>query len=48
MNVICLGGKIVGVALAGEIVETFIAASYMPTEKFQRRLDKVLKAEAEG
>jgi len=48
MNVICLGGKIVGVALAGEIVESFTAASYTPTEKFQRRLDKVLKAEAEG
>lgn len=48
LNVICLGGKIVGVALAGEIVESFINASYTPTEKFQRRLDKVLKAEAEG
>ncbi len=48
MNVICLGGKIVGAALAGEIVESFVSAVYTPKESFQRRLDKVLKAEADG
>ena len=48
MNVICLGGKIVGAALAGEIVESFVSAVYTPKESFQRRLDKVLEAEADG
>jgi len=48
MNVLCLGGLIVGEALAQQLVAGFLAASFMPKERFQRRLDKVLTLEAEG
>lgn len=48
MNVLCLGGRIVGAALAMEIVRAFLSASFSAEERHQRRLDKVLAAEAEA
>jgi ribose 5-phosphate isomerase B len=48
MNVLCLGGMIVGEALARQLVGGFLSASFMPQERFQRRLDKVLALEAES
>lgn len=41
LNVICLGGRVIGEALAGEIVEAFLKANYSGEERHQRRLDKV-------
>ena len=48
MNVLCLGGAIVGPALARKLVAGFLAAQFQPDERFQRRLDKVLALEREG
>ncbi len=46
LNVLCLGGRIVGGALAREIVEAFVEAEYSGAERHQRRLQKILDAEA--
>lgn len=48
MNVLCLGARIVGVALATEIVQSFIGAAFSGEERHQRRLEKVLHAERDG
>ena len=45
MNVMCLGGRVTGPALAWDLVEAFLAARYRPTERFQRRLQKVARLE---
>lgn len=47
MNVICLGGRVTGYALALELVKTFLAARYVQTERFQRRLQKIAALESE-
>jgi ribose 5-phosphate isomerase B len=41
MNLLCLGGRIVAFALAWEIIQTYLAARYQKTERFERRLAKV-------
>lgn len=46
MNVLCLGGLIVGEALARKLVAGFLEASFIGEGRFQRRLDKVLALEA--
>ncbi len=48
MNVLCIGGRIIGSELAMEIVRAFLAAKYTPGERHQRRLDKVLEIEKRG
>ena len=45
MNVICLGGRIIGVDLAKEVLEVFLSARFSPEPRFQRRLDKMLAVE---
>lgn len=45
MNVLCLGGAIVGPALARKLVAGFLAAKYQPQERFERRLQKLLALE---
>ncbi len=45
MNVICLGGRIVGIELAKALVSAFLEAKYSGEERHQRRLDKVLALE---
>jgi ribose 5-phosphate isomerase B len=41
-NVLCLGGKIIGSALALEIVRTWLATEYLAGEdKYRRRVQKV-------
>src|SRR5687768_11658704 len=45
MNVLCLGSRVIGGALALEICTAFLGATYAGDERFQRRLDKVLKIE---
>jgi ribose 5-phosphate isomerase B len=41
LNIICLGGLVVGHALAWELVETFLAARFSGAERHRRRLAKV-------
>jgi ribose 5-phosphate isomerase B len=46
MNVLCLGARVIGGALAADLVTAFLGASYAAEERFQRRLDKVLSIES--
>jgi len=46
MNMICLGGSVVGYALAWELVKIFLMAKFKGTERFKRRLKKVAVLEA--
>jgi ribose 5-phosphate isomerase B len=41
MNVLCLGSRVVGPALALEVATTFLAATFSGEDRHQRRLDKV-------
>ena len=47
MNVFCLGGKVIGVALASELIQTFLAARFSGAERHKRRLAKVLALEVQ-
>lgn len=46
MNVLCLGGRVIGIETAKEIIAAFIGAKFMPEARFQRRIDKVSEIEA--
>jgi ribose 5-phosphate isomerase B len=46
MNLLCLGGRIIGPELAWEIVETYLAAEYSQAERHLRRLGKVALLES--
>ena len=48
VNVLCLGARIVGPALAAELVEAFLSANFSQEERHVRRLDKVKAIEATG
>ncbi len=48
MNVLCLGGGIIGPSLAFEIIEYFLKAKFKTEERFVRRLNKVKKIEDEN
>ena len=49
MNVLCLGSRIIGGAVADVLVRAFLGAKFCTTEaKYQRRLDKVLAIEEAG
>jgi ribose 5-phosphate isomerase B len=45
LNIICLGGLVVGHALAWELVQTFLAARFSGAERHRRRLEKVAELE---
>jgi len=45
MNVLCLGGRIIGEELAKEIVASFINAEYLNTGNYQRRFNKIKEIE---
>ena len=45
LNIICLGGLVVGHALAWELVQTFLAARFSGAERHCRRLAKVAQLE---
>ena len=47
MNVLCLGSRVIGRALALDIVKTFLAAKFSGLERHQRRLNKVIAIEKE-
>jgi ribose 5-phosphate isomerase B len=46
MNVLCLGGRVVGPEVAWDLVETFLAAQFSQAERHLRRLGKVAALEA--
>lgn len=48
LNLICLGGLVVGRALAWELVSGFLAARFSGTERHRRRLAKVTDLERRG
>lgn len=45
MNILCIGGLIVGPALARKLMEGFLAAAFIGSGRFQRRLEKVIALE---
>ncbi len=45
MNILCLGGRVTGPALAMEIVGAFLEAKYIGEGRFKRRLDKLIRIE---
>lgn len=47
INVICMGGRTVGPAVAWDLVETFLSSSFSQAERHLRRLGKVDSLEAE-
>ncbi len=48
MNVICLGGRVTGEALAWDLVQAFLNARFKGGERHRRRLDKVAQLERQG
>ncbi|MFI5315034.1 MAG: RpiB/LacA/LacB family sugar-phosphate isomerase [Myxococcota bacterium] len=46
MNVLCLGGRTVGPAVAWDLVQNFLAAEFSQAERHLRRLAKVASLEA--
>ena len=48
MNVLCLGARIVGSALAVELADAFLRAQFSGEERHVRRLNKVKAIEAEA
>jgi len=48
MNVICLGARVVAYALALELVQIFLNASFSFAERHIRRVDKVIALENRG
>jgi len=45
MNILCMGGRTVGPAVAWDLVETFITAEFSQAERHLRRLGKVASLE---
>ena len=45
LNMICLGGLVVGHSLAWELVQTFLAARFSNAERHRRRLSKMAELE---
>jgi ribose 5-phosphate isomerase B len=48
MNVFSLGGKVIGSALAWELIETFLKARFSGAERHKRRIAKVQTLEIQG
>ena len=45
MNMICLGGRVIGIALAQELIDNFVAAEYQALPRQLRRMGKVAELE---
>lgn len=41
MNLICLGGRVIGVKIAEELITAFLNARFIGAERHRRRLEKV-------
>jgi ribose 5-phosphate isomerase B len=48
LNVLCLGGRVIGVEVAAEIVQAFLAARFSGEERHVRRLAEVAEIERTG
>ena len=48
MNLLCLGGRITGFAVAKELVRGFLEAKFSGGEKYLRRLNKIIALEMRG
>ena len=48
MNVVCIGGRIIGIELTKVVLESFLNASFLPEPPFRRRLDKLNQVEQNG
>ena len=48
MNVICVGGRIIGTDLARVVIQEFLDATFIPEPRFKRRLDKMIRVEQDG
>jgi ribose 5-phosphate isomerase B len=46
MNILCMGGRTVGAAVAWDLVQTFLAAQFSQSDRHLRRLSKVASMEA--
>jgi len=46
MNVLSLGARVIGPALAREVVRAFLGASFSNAERHRRRLEKAMQLEA--
>jgi len=46
MNIICLGDRTVGPAVAWDLIKTFLAAKFSQAERHLRRLGKIASFEA--
>ena len=47
MNILCMGGRTVGPAVAWDLVQTFLAAEFSQAQRHLRRLAKVASLETE-
>src|SRR5258707_8864583 len=48
MNILCMGGRIVGPAVAKDLVDAFLAAEFTGEERHVRRLRRVTSIESQG
>jgi ribose 5-phosphate isomerase B len=48
MNILCMGGRTVGPAVARDLADTFLAAEFSHAERHLRRLAKVASLEAQA
>jgi ribose 5-phosphate isomerase B len=48
MNVLCLGARVIGPALAAEVLKAFLAAKFSGAERHVRRLNKVKAIEQDA
>jgi ribose 5-phosphate isomerase B len=47
-NILCLGARVIGPAIAAELTAAFCAAQFSGEERHVRRLGKILKMERDG
>ena len=47
MNILCIGGRVVGPLVVEDLVDTFLAAEFSHGERHVRRLRKVTALEAQ-
>jgi RpiB/LacA/LacB family sugar-phosphate isomerase len=45
MNVVCLGARVIGPALAAEIIQAFLRARFSDAERHRRRVEKIQEFE---
>ena len=46
LNLMCIGGRVIGIELAKELIDAFLGATYEGAERQQRRMQKIAAVEA--